>query len=74
MALKGVTAIEEMVGEALEATVSAALPAAPLNDAPIAVAPVATPVATPAVLMVATDALELVHVAVAVTSWVLPLA
>ena len=69
--LTGVTASEDIVGEAL-ATVSTALPEAPLIKAPIAVDPAATAEATPEALMVATDELELVQVVAAVTSWVLP--
>lgn len=48
-------------------TVRAAVPVTPLIDAVIVEVPGATPVATPAELTVAVDALELVHVAVEVT-------
>ena len=61
-----------MVGEAPGETVSEALPEAPLREAPMALDPLLAAVASPAPLMVATDALELVHVASEVTSWVVP--
>jgi len=53
---------------------STALPEAPSREAPMAVDPAARAVASPEALIVATDALELVHVAVEVTFSVLPLA
>ena len=65
----GVTAIDETV---FAVTVSAAVPLMPLTVAVIVVDPAATPVASPAVLMVAVAVLDEIHVAVVVTLPVVP--
>jgi hypothetical protein len=66
----GVTAIEVMVAAV---TVRAAVPLTPESDAVIVVEPLATPVARPAEVIVATEVFEDVQVAVDVTLPVLPL-
>jgi len=71
LALTGDTASVATVGAAL-ATVSTALPEAPSSEAPIAVDPDVTAVASPEELIVATEVLELVQVAAEVTSCVVP--
>ena len=67
----GVTAMELRVG-AVAVTVMAAVPLIPLSDAVIVVDPDATPLARPAVLMVATAVLALTHVTVVVMFFVEP--
>jgi hypothetical protein len=61
----GVAGVTAMLDNVLAAavTASAAVPLTPLSEAVILVAPAATPVASPAELMVAAAVLELVHVA-----------
>ena len=58
--------MEESVGAAAAVTVSMAVPLMPLSDAVMVVAPAATAVARPAVLMVAAAVEELLHVTVEV--------
>jgi len=64
LAVLGVTAMDVT---AVAVTVSVALPLTPLRAACTVVDPAATPVASPAELMVATEALPVVQVAVDVT-------
>jgi len=65
----GLTVIEVKIGAPpLLATVSEALLAAPPSEAPMAVDPAAAAVASPEELIVATDGLELVQLAEALTS------
>jgi len=72
LAVAGVTAMELTVLTAA-VTVSAAAELTPLRDAVIVEEPAATAVAMPPELMLATEAVELVHVANEVTSAVVPL-
>lgn len=71
LAVAGVTAMELTVFAAA-VTVSAAVPAVPLRDAVIVDEPAAAAVTMPPALMLATEVLELVQVAVEVTSAVKP--
>ena len=72
LATAGVTAIDESVFAAA-VTVNAAVPLTPLIVAVTVLDPVATPVASPAELMVAAAVLELAQVALEVTFAVVPL-
>jgi hypothetical protein len=73
LAVPGEIVMEVSVGEPPTAeTVSVAVPLTPVSAAVIALDPAATPVASPPALIVATDVLALVHVAVEVTSAVDP--
>jgi hypothetical protein len=71
LAVLGVTAIEVSVF-AIAPTASVAAPLTPLSDAVIVVEPVDNPVTNPSEFTVATVAVELVQVAVVVTSAVEP--
>jgi hypothetical protein len=71
LGVAGVTAIEESVMTGA-VTVNAAVPLMPLTVAVTVLDPATTPVASPAALIVATVALELVQVAFEVTFAVEP--